>query len=169
MAKQRLQTMRTKDRLVSIEQEEAELKTKVRRLETYLGNAAPSGLRDLQVTQSWRTGWRISTHSDSACHLKKLGYFHVLPACRSEHGNTRKCWKSYSFWPSFRRRTSRPRTSSSPCCRKWWGSCWKSSMFSIFYVVLFLLFFFKILRSSFFRVMTQIYDSTLMSSSLCSS
>lgn len=30
-------------------------------------------------------------------------------------------------------------------------------------------FFFLILRSSFFRVMTQIYDSTLMSSSLCSS
>lgn len=52
MAKQRLQTMRTKDRLASIEQEEAELKTKVRRLETYLGNAAPSGLRDLQVTES---------------------------------------------------------------------------------------------------------------------
>lgn len=52
MAKQQAQTMMTKDWLASVEQEEAELKTKVRRLEMHLNNAVPTSIKELQVTES---------------------------------------------------------------------------------------------------------------------
>lgn len=53
MAKQLAETMTTKDWLARVEQEEVELKTKVKRMEMYLNNANPSSIKELQVTQSW--------------------------------------------------------------------------------------------------------------------
>lgn len=52
MAEQQAQTKMTKDCLASMEQEEAELETKVKRLETYLNNSAPTRIKELQVTES---------------------------------------------------------------------------------------------------------------------
>lgn len=52
MVKQQAQTKMTKDWLASVEEEEMELKTKVKRLETYLNNSAPSSIKELQVTQT---------------------------------------------------------------------------------------------------------------------
>lgn len=54
MAKQEAQTKMTKDWLAGVEQEGAELETKVRRLEMHLNNSAPTSLKDLQVTGSAR-------------------------------------------------------------------------------------------------------------------
>ncbi|XP_060945419.1 uncharacterized protein angptl8 [Limanda limanda] len=48
MAKQQDQTVMTKDWLASMEQQEVELKTKVRRLEMYLNNFAPTSIKELQ-------------------------------------------------------------------------------------------------------------------------
>ncbi|XP_056257105.1 uncharacterized protein angptl8 [Seriola aureovittata] len=48
MAKQQAQTKTTKDWLASVEQEEVELETKVRRLEMYLNNSSPSSIKELQ-------------------------------------------------------------------------------------------------------------------------
>ncbi|XP_062295538.1 uncharacterized protein angptl8 [Scomber scombrus] len=48
MVNQQAQTMMTKDWLARIEQEETELKTKVKRMETYLNNALPSSIKELQ-------------------------------------------------------------------------------------------------------------------------
>ncbi|XP_018560549.1 uncharacterized protein angptl8 [Lates calcarifer] len=47
MAKQQAQTKMTKDWLASVEQEEADLKTKVKRLEMYINNSAPT-VKELQ-------------------------------------------------------------------------------------------------------------------------
>lgn len=52
MVNQQAQTMMTKDWLARMEQEEVELKTKVKRMETYINNAFPSSIKELQVTQS---------------------------------------------------------------------------------------------------------------------
>lgn len=49
MAKQDAQTKMTKDWLAHMEQEEEELRTKVKRLDTYLSNAFPISIKDLQV------------------------------------------------------------------------------------------------------------------------
>lgn len=51
MAKQQAQTKMTKDWLASVEQEEADLKTKVKRLEMYINNSAPT-VKELQVRES---------------------------------------------------------------------------------------------------------------------
>ncbi|GAA6218104.1 uncharacterized protein LOC108902967 isoform X2 [Lates japonicus] len=48
MAKQQAQTKMTKDWLASMEQEEAELKTKVKRLEMYINNSVPTNVKELQ-------------------------------------------------------------------------------------------------------------------------
>ncbi|XP_040917788.1 uncharacterized protein angptl8 [Toxotes jaculatrix] len=48
MAKQQDQTKMTKDRLASMEQEEVELETKVKRLEVYLNNSVPTSIKALQ-------------------------------------------------------------------------------------------------------------------------
>lgn len=52
MAKQQTQTKMTKDWLARMEQEEVELKTKVKRLEVYLNNFVPTNMKELQVTRS---------------------------------------------------------------------------------------------------------------------
>ncbi|KAM4598725.1 uncharacterized protein angptl8 [Polymixia lowei] len=49
MAGLQAQTEVTKNRLASVEQEEAELKTKVENLETYLNNPIPTRIKELQV------------------------------------------------------------------------------------------------------------------------
>ncbi|XP_071776732.1 angiopoietin-like protein 8 [Centroberyx gerrardi] len=64
MAKLQAQTKMTKDRLVGMEQEEAELKTKVKNLETYLNNSFPNSIKELQE--------RAEEHSNI---LKSLQYF----------------------------------------------------------------------------------------------
>lgn len=51
MAEQQAQTDMTKAQLTSMEQEEVELKTKVKRLEMYLNNSAPTSIKTLQVTE----------------------------------------------------------------------------------------------------------------------
>ncbi|XP_071326074.1 angiopoietin-like protein 8 [Trachinotus anak] len=48
MAKQQAQTKMTKDWLASVEQEEVELETKVRRLEMHLNNSVPTSIKELQ-------------------------------------------------------------------------------------------------------------------------
>lgn len=48
-AKQQAQTQRTKTQLSSIEKDEEELKTKVKRLEKYLNNSAPNSIKELKV------------------------------------------------------------------------------------------------------------------------
>ncbi|XP_035472306.1 uncharacterized protein angptl8 [Scophthalmus maximus] len=68
MAKQQAQTMMTKDWLASVEQEEAELKTKVRRLEMHLNNAVPTSIKELQE--------RAEEHSDVLKGLHYLTQFH---------------------------------------------------------------------------------------------
>lgn len=52
MVKQQSQTKMTKDWLANVEQEETELKTKVKRLEMYIANSAPSSIKELQVTKA---------------------------------------------------------------------------------------------------------------------
>lgn len=56
MVKQQAQTKMTKDWLAGVEEEEIELKTKVRRLETFLDDSAPSSIKELQVTETSRAG-----------------------------------------------------------------------------------------------------------------
>lgn len=51
MAEQQAQTRMTKDWLAGMEQEEAELQTKVRRLEMYV-SSAPGSITELQVPDS---------------------------------------------------------------------------------------------------------------------
>lgn len=55
MAKQEAQTKMTKDWLAGVEQEGAELETKVKRLEMHLNNSVPTSLKELQVTGSSMT------------------------------------------------------------------------------------------------------------------
>lgn len=52
MAKQHAQTKMTTDWLDSMEQEEVELKTKVKRLETHLNNSIPTSIKELQVEKA---------------------------------------------------------------------------------------------------------------------
>lgn len=52
MAKEQAQTKMTTDWLASMEQEEVELKTKVKRLETYLNNDVPTSVKELKVTEN---------------------------------------------------------------------------------------------------------------------
>lgn len=52
MAEQQAQTRMTKDWLAGMEQEEAELQTKVRRLEMYVNSSAPGSITELQVPDS---------------------------------------------------------------------------------------------------------------------
>ncbi|XP_062264018.1 uncharacterized protein angptl8 [Platichthys flesus] len=68
MAKQQDQTVMTKDWLASMEQEEVELKTKVRRLEMYLNNFAPTSIKELQE--------RAEEHSYVLKCLQDLTQFH---------------------------------------------------------------------------------------------
>lgn len=50
MAEQQAQTRMTKDRLASMEQEDVQLKTKVKKLEMFLNNAPSSSIKELQKT-----------------------------------------------------------------------------------------------------------------------
>lgn len=52
MAEQQAQTRMTKDWLTGMEQEEAELQTKVRRLEMYVNSSAPGSITEMQVPDS---------------------------------------------------------------------------------------------------------------------
>lgn len=67
MAKQQAQTEMTKDWLASMEQEEVELGTKVRRLETYLNNFFPSSIKELQE--------KVQEHSNVLKGLQHLTQF----------------------------------------------------------------------------------------------
>ena len=49
MVEQQAQTKMTKDWLASVEQEEVELKAKVKGLEMYLNNSVPPSIKELQV------------------------------------------------------------------------------------------------------------------------
>lgn len=52
MAEQQAETEVTKDRLANLEQEEVELRTNVKRLETHLNKYVPtSSIKELQVTE----------------------------------------------------------------------------------------------------------------------
>lgn len=53
MDKQQAQTKMTKDWLANMEEEDMELKTKVKRLEMYINNSVPSSIKELQVTETW--------------------------------------------------------------------------------------------------------------------
>lgn len=48
MVMQQAETMKTKERLTNIEQEEVELKTRVEKLELHLKNSVPSGIKELK-------------------------------------------------------------------------------------------------------------------------
>ncbi|XP_070703443.1 angiopoietin-like protein 8 [Pempheris klunzingeri] len=67
MAKQQAQAKMTKDWLTSVEQEEVELKTKVKRLEMYLNNSAPTSIKELQE--------RAEGHSNVLKDLQHLTEF----------------------------------------------------------------------------------------------
>ena len=54
MAEQQAQTKKTKDWLTGIEQEDVQLKTKVKKLEMYLNNSVPTSIKELQVTEHWK-------------------------------------------------------------------------------------------------------------------
>ena len=71
MAKQQDQTVMTKDWLARMEQEEVELKTKVRRLEMYLNNYAPTSIKELQVTEIW-TSRSLTVAVKPACQHRLL-------------------------------------------------------------------------------------------------
>lgn len=49
MAEQQARTRMTKDWLAGMEQEEAELQTKVKRLEMYVDSSTPGSVKELQV------------------------------------------------------------------------------------------------------------------------
>lgn len=51
MAEQRAQTRTTKARLAGVEQEESALKTKVKKLETFLDVSVPPSIKELQVAE----------------------------------------------------------------------------------------------------------------------
>ncbi|XP_044036540.1 uncharacterized protein angptl8 [Siniperca chuatsi] len=67
MAKQQAQTKMTKDWLASMEKEEVELKTKVKRLEMYLNNSVPTNIKQLQE--------RAEEHSNILKGLQHLTQF----------------------------------------------------------------------------------------------
>lgn len=67
MAKQQAQTRRTKDWLARVENEEVELKTKVKSLETYLKNSVPADIKELQE--------RAEEHSSILQDLQDLTQF----------------------------------------------------------------------------------------------
>ncbi|XP_040014919.1 uncharacterized protein angptl8 isoform X2 [Xiphias gladius] len=67
MAKQHAQTKMTTDWLDSMEQEEVELKTKVKRLETHLNNSIPTSIKELQK--------RADEHSNVLKGLQHLMQF----------------------------------------------------------------------------------------------
>lgn len=85
MGEQQTTTKMTKDWLASRELEEAELETKVKRLETYINDHVPINIEELQVTESWklsilitheiRTGNRIFY---SIFKHKSLIYLHIV-------------------------------------------------------------------------------------------
>lgn len=54
MAEQQAQTEKTKDWLTGIEQEDVELKTKVKKLEMYLNDSGPTSIKELQVSEPWK-------------------------------------------------------------------------------------------------------------------
>ncbi|KAG7223181.1 hypothetical protein INR49_015789, partial [Caranx melampygus] len=68
MAKQQAQTNMTKDWLAGMEQEGAELETKVRRLEMHLNNSAPTSIKELQE--------RAAEHSGVLRGLQYFTQFH---------------------------------------------------------------------------------------------
>ncbi|XP_073350441.1 angiopoietin-like protein 8 [Pagrus major] len=85
MAEQQAQTKKTKDRLTGMEQEEVELKTKVKKLEAYLNDSVPTSIKELQerakehsdVLQGLRHFIRfqkenIDTHGDQLSKLQKI-------------------------------------------------------------------------------------------------
>lgn len=51
MAEQQARTRMTKDWLAGVEQEEAELQTKVKRLEMNVNSSAPGSVKELQVLE----------------------------------------------------------------------------------------------------------------------
>ncbi|XP_040927704.2 uncharacterized protein angptl8 [Betta splendens] len=67
MVKQQAQAKLTNDWLANMEQEEMELKTKVKRLEMYMDNSAPSSIKELQA--------RAEEHSHVLKGLQKLTEF----------------------------------------------------------------------------------------------
>lgn len=67
MVMQRAQAKMTKDRLAQMEQEEVELKTKVKSLETYLNNSFPINIKELQE--------RAEEHSNILKGLQLLTQF----------------------------------------------------------------------------------------------
>lgn len=72
MAKQQAQTEMTKDWLTSVEQEEGELKTKVKSLEIYLNNSAPTSIKELQVTESWKPRYSYNLQKKKQPLLQSL-------------------------------------------------------------------------------------------------
>lgn len=86
MAKQQAQTKITEDWLASMEQEEVELKTKVKKLEVYLNNSVPTSIKELQVTESclYRETYRKLTDRGKnpyfkVCHPQSLQPANVFP------------------------------------------------------------------------------------------
>ncbi|XP_070778884.1 angiopoietin-like protein 8 [Enoplosus armatus] len=67
LVKQQTQTKMTKDWLANMEQEEVELKTKVKRLEMYLNNSVPTSIKELQE--------RAEEHSNVLKGLQHLTRF----------------------------------------------------------------------------------------------
>ncbi|XP_067333076.1 angiopoietin-like protein 8 [Channa argus] len=67
MVKQQAQTKMTKDWLARMEEEEIELKTKVKRLEVYLNNSTPTSIKELQA--------RAEEHSNILKGLEHLTHF----------------------------------------------------------------------------------------------
>lgn len=62
MVNQQAQTKMAKDWLASVEEEEMKLKTKVKRLETYLNNSIPTSIKELQVTLQHTSFFIVTTH-----------------------------------------------------------------------------------------------------------
>ena len=73
MAEQQAQTKMTKEWLTGIEQEDVELKTKVKKLEMYLNDSGPTSIKELQVSELWKRQWQLFVFN-----YQFLIYRHIL-------------------------------------------------------------------------------------------
>lgn len=88
MAEQQARTRMTKDWLAGVEQEEAELQTKVKRLETHVNSSAPCSVEELQVLDKRFECIMGTIERLPFLLLLLLHKFVSLPAFRGEPTNT---------------------------------------------------------------------------------
>lgn len=132
MVKQQAQTKMTNDWLANMEEEEMELKTKVKTMEMYINNSAPSSIKELKVRKTGEIKettltltffnccqhfvqnyfWLIQRAKQAFYMLRKLAYWKVTYILANSN------WISFSFL-SFCRQEQRSTPVSWKVYRYW--------------------------------------------------